>query len=131
MGSSLRTQQLKNIAAAVASSCSSAADACHLLPAYVCCAQVAASKVSSGSLVLVRPGEQVPLDGDIVWGTSSVSLQHISGESLPVRLGVGAEVPAGEREGSLDEGLGFKLMGPAAERPWRLVLKLRVRSRVC
>jgi cation transport ATPase len=45
--------------------------------------------------VLVRPGEAVPLDGSISWGTANVSLQHISGESAPLRLGPGAAVPAG------------------------------------
>ncbi len=40
---------------------------------------------------------QVPLDGVIVWGSASVSLQHISGESVPLPLERGAEVPAGSR----------------------------------
>ncbi len=44
---------------------------------------------------MVRPGEAVPLDGAIVWGAANVSLQHISGESAPLRLGPGAAVPAG------------------------------------
>jgi hypothetical protein len=38
---------------------------------------------------------QVPLDGRVVWGSANVSLQHISGESVPVRLSPGDEVPAG------------------------------------
>ncbi|KAF8062959.1 HMA1 [Scenedesmus sp. PABB004] len=49
----------------------------------------------AGQHVLVRPGEQVPLDGTISWGTANLSLQHISGEEQPVRLGPGQEVPAG------------------------------------
>lgn len=57
--------------------------------------QVAASDVSIGQHVLVRPGEQVPLDGIITWGTANLSLQHISGEAQPVKLGPGQEVPAG------------------------------------
>jgi hypothetical protein len=65
----------------------------------VCCPsvllQVAASDVSIGQHVLVRPGEQVPLDGIITWGTANLSLQHISGEAQPVKLGPGQEVPAG------------------------------------
>jgi hypothetical protein len=60
--------------------------------------QVAATSVSLGSHVLVRPGEQVPLDGAVVWGASNVSMQHISGESLPVKVEPGAEVPAGEKD---------------------------------
>uniref|UniRef100_A0A383V263 P-type ATPase A domain-containing protein n=1 Tax=Tetradesmus obliquus TaxID=3088 RepID=A0A383V263_TETOB len=57
--------------------------------------QVPAESVALGQHVLVRPGEQVPLDGTITWGTANLSLQHISGEAAPVRLGPGQEVPAG------------------------------------
>ncbi|KAI8469228.1 MAG: hypothetical protein J3K34DRAFT_459478 [Monoraphidium minutum] len=57
--------------------------------------EVAASSITLGQHVLVRPGEAVPLDGTITWGAANVSLQHISGESAPLRLGPGAAVPAG------------------------------------
>ncbi|KAF6263311.1 hypothetical protein COO60DRAFT_1635329 [Scenedesmus sp. NREL 46B-D3] len=57
--------------------------------------QVPAESVALGQHVLVRPGEQVPLDGTITWGTANLSLQHISGEARPVKLGPGQEVPAG------------------------------------
>eukprot|EP00798_Chlamydomonas_sp_ICE-L_P019394 gene19394-26044_t len=54
-----------------------------------------AEEVALGQYVLVKPAEQVPLDGQVVWGAAHVSMQHISGESCPVRLSVGASVPAG------------------------------------
>lgn len=38
---------------------------------------------------------QVPLDGVVAHGSANVSLQHISGESHPVRVAVGSTVPAG------------------------------------
>lgn len=60
-----------------------------------CVLQVPASSVSIGQHVLVRPGEQVPLDGVIVWGTANLSLQHITGEEQPVKLSPGKDVPAG------------------------------------
>ena len=48
----------------------------HAYVCRVCCAvQVAASAVTLGQHVLVRPGEQVPLDGIITWGTANLSLQ--------------------------------------------------------
>jgi hypothetical protein len=56
---------------------------------------VPAESVALGQHVLVRPGEQVPLDGTITWGTANLSLQHISGEAQPVKLSPGQEVPAG------------------------------------
>ena len=59
--------------------------------------------VALESLVLVRAGEVVPLDGIVIEGASSVSLVHLTGESLPVRKLVGDEVPSGARviDGSL------------------------------
>lgn len=37
------------------------------------------------------------MDGEIVYGESLVSMQHITGESLPLRRGPGAQVPAGSQ----------------------------------
>ncbi|KAL3159617.1 putative cadmium/zinc-transporting ATPase hma1, chloroplastic [Trebouxia sp. C0009 RCD-2024] len=54
-----------------------------------------AREVAVGSNMLIRPGEQVPLDGVVVHGTAQVSWSHISGEALPVQLQQGGEVPAG------------------------------------
>jgi cation transport ATPase len=59
--------------------------------------QVAAADVRIGSTMLVKPGEQVPLDGDIVYGEAQVSMQHITGEAMPTRQAVGASVPAGSQ----------------------------------
>lgn len=38
---------------------------------------------------------QVPLDGVVAWGVANVSLQHITGESAPVRFAPGDALPAG------------------------------------
>jgi Cu2+-exporting ATPase len=48
-----------------------------------------------GDRVRVRPGETVPADGIVVAGESSVSEALLSGESKPLRRGVGAEVVGG------------------------------------
>ena len=40
---------------------------------------------------------QVPLDGDILYGEALLSMQHITGENLPLRRGPGAQVPAGSQ----------------------------------
>ncbi len=55
----------------------------------------AVQDVSIGSLILVRAGEIVPLDGVVVEGVSSVTLAHLTGESLPVRRRPGDEVASG------------------------------------
>ena len=47
-----------------------------------------------GDVVVVRPGEAVPVDGDIVAGVSSLNESMLTGESLPVAKGVGDTVYA-------------------------------------
>lgn len=48
--------------------------------------------VQVGELIVVRPGEKIPVDGCIVEGQSSVDESMLTGESLPVAKGVGDEV---------------------------------------
>ena len=48
--------------------------------------------VKTGELVLVRPGEQIPVDGRIVEGHSSIDEAMLTGESLPVEKAAGDEV---------------------------------------
>src|SRR3954451_11324999 len=52
-------------------------------------------EVSVGARFLVRPGERIPLDGDVVAGASSVDEAPITGESVPVDKAPGSEVFAG------------------------------------
>ncbi len=51
--------------------------------------------VRAGDLLLVRPGENVPVDGTIVDGGSALDESMMTGESLPVEKGVGASVTGG------------------------------------
>jgi Cu+-exporting ATPase len=48
--------------------------------------------VKTGELVLVRPGEQVPVDGRIVEGHSTLDESMLTGESLPIEKVAGDEV---------------------------------------
>uniref|UniRef100_UPI0035B14B8D heavy metal translocating P-type ATPase n=1 Tax=Chitinimonas sp. TaxID=1934313 RepID=UPI0035B14B8D len=63
-----------------------------------------ASSVAPGSLVRVKPGERIALDGIVVEGQSTVNQAPITGESLPVEKTVGDTVFAGtiNQAGSLD-----------------------------
>ncbi len=56
---------------------------------------VAVEDVFRGSLLAVRPGERLPLDGVLVHGDSSVDESALTGESVPVEKGPGAELFAG------------------------------------
>lgn len=64
---------------------------------------VPVTALKEGDLILVRPGEQVPADGVVEEGASSVNEAFLTGESRPVPKGVGDEVLAGavNGEGSL------------------------------
>jgi Cu+-exporting ATPase len=52
-------------------------------------------QVTTGDVVLVRPGEKIALDGEIVEGASYVDESMISGEPVPVHKTAGAEVIGG------------------------------------
>jgi Zn2+/Cd2+-exporting ATPase len=57
--------------------------------------RVFANQVVLGDIMLVKPGTQVPLDGTIVYGRALVSVEHITGESLPSLKRQGDDIPAG------------------------------------
>lgn len=63
----------------------------------------AVNSIPVGATILVKAGQVIPLDGDVVEGTSSVNLVHLTGENFPVMKTVGDNVPAGGRnlEGAL------------------------------
>jgi Cu+-exporting ATPase len=48
--------------------------------------------VRVGDLLVVRPGEKVPTDGDVVEGVSAVDQSMLTGEPAPVEVGPGSEV---------------------------------------
>src|SRR5262245_48597358 len=51
--------------------------------------------VAVGDLIRIRPGERVPVDGDIVEGASAIDESMLTGESLPVEKSPGARVFGG------------------------------------
>ncbi len=51
--------------------------------------------VKPGDIVLIRPGDHIPADGEIIEGRSSVDESMLSGESRPLAKGVGDKVSAG------------------------------------
>lgn len=52
-------------------------------------------QIQMGDIIWVKPGERIPLDGLITKGESSINQAPVTGESIPVDKGVGAEVFAG------------------------------------
>lgn len=102
------------IAAGDASLTGDGGDTCALQPAGTCALQPGGSagagaavpaaaealvemdipveEVVVGDLVVVRPGEKIPVDGEVVEGRSAVDESMLTGESIPVEKGPGDEV---------------------------------------
>ena len=57
--------------------------------------QVDPEDVSIGSVIVVKPGEKIPIDGRIIEGTSGLNTSALTGESIPREVGVGDEVISG------------------------------------
>jgi len=58
-------------------------------------ADINPDQVPTGSIIVIRPGEKVPLDGVIIEGTSALNTIALTGESLPRDVNVGDEVISG------------------------------------
>jgi Cd2+/Zn2+-exporting ATPase len=61
--------------------------------------RMAVDSVPIGAVIIVRPGEKIPLDGEVVAGQSEVNQAPITGESLPIEKDEGDEVFAGTING--------------------------------
>ena len=61
-------------------------------------------RINVGDVVLIEPGERIPVDGLIINGRSAVDQSPITGESMPVEKGIGDKVFAGtlNQQGLLD-----------------------------
>lgn len=64
----------------------------------------AVEEVSIGNIIVVKPGDRIPLDGEVVKGESSINQAPITGESIPVDKASGDTVYAGtiNESGSLE-----------------------------
>ncbi len=57
--------------------------------------EVSPEEVSEGDIILVKPGEKIPLDGVVTKGCTSLDTKALTGESLPRDVKVGNEVISG------------------------------------
>lgn len=61
--------------------------------------KVTVSELKAGDLVLIRPGAQIPADGEVAKGTSDINESMLTGESKPIKKTPGAQVVAGTING--------------------------------
>ena len=57
--------------------------------------KVSPDKINIGDIIIVKPGEKVPLDGTIVDGNSMLDTSTLTGESVPREVSIGDEVLSG------------------------------------
>lgn len=57
--------------------------------------QVDPEDVETGSIIVVRPGEKVPIDGVVVEGSSTLNTGALTGESVPKEVGLGDDIISG------------------------------------
>ena len=57
--------------------------------------KVAPDSVQPGNIIVVQPGEKIPIDGEVVEGFSALNTSALTGESIPLDVAVGDEVVSG------------------------------------
>jgi Cu+-exporting ATPase len=84
--------------------------------------EIRAEDVQRGDVVVVRPGERVPVDGQVVSGSSSIDESLLTGESMPVSKKVGDQVTGGtiNKQGFFQ----FRAMRVGAETALAQVIRL-------
>ncbi|MGE8203106.1 heavy metal translocating P-type ATPase [Heyndrickxia sp. NPDC080065] len=80
------------------------------------------SVLDVGDFILVKPGERVPADGKIAQGMTTIDESTISGESIPVSKGSGAEVFAGTI--NLNGSVTVEVTKPASETVFQKIIQL-------
>ena len=86
---------------------------------------VAVDAVKVGDLILVRPGELIPCDVEVVDGSSSVDTSRLTGEPMPVPARPGSRFLSGSL--NLDGVLKARVLAPAGESQYARIVEL-VRS---
>ncbi|MCA0257465.1 MAG: cadmium-translocating P-type ATPase [Proteobacteria bacterium] len=84
--------------------------------------EVPAETLSVGALILVRPGDRISADGVIIEGESAINEAPVTGESVPVRKGVGDTTFAGTVNG--DAALKVRVTASAADNTIARIIKL-------
>ncbi len=79
-------------------------------------------EIAVGTMILVKAGEIIPLDGVVIEGRSFVNLVYLTGESAPLSKQVGDEVPAGA--GNLDGTLTIKVTRSSGDSTLSRIIKL-------
>src|SRR4029077_8766847 len=83
---------------------------------------VAVEEIVPGDIVMVKPGEIIPVDGEVIHGISSVDESMLTGESLPLEKVRGSSVMSGSsnKQGVLT----IKVLRPSSESKYEQIIRL-------
>lgn len=84
--------------------------------------ETAVRDIAVGTLILVKAGEIIPLDGIVIEGRSYVNLVYLTGESAPMAKQAGDEVPAGA--GNFDGTLTIRVTRSSRDSTLSRIIKL-------
>lgn len=84
--------------------------------------EIPISEAKTGQIISVRPGQNVPVDGQIVEGTTHLDESFLTGESLPVMKTVGDPVTAGAVNG--DGNLKIRIQATGSETMLSKIIKM-------
>src|SRR5213078_2095662 len=88
---------------------------------------VAVDAVVVGDTLLVRPGDLVPVDAEVIDGTSAVDQSALTGEPLPLRAVLGTQLLSGSV--NLDGALRVRALRPSAQSQYQQIVVLVERAR--
>lgn len=83
---------------------------------------ISLEEVQINDLLLVKPGEQVPVDGVVTKGTGNFDEASLTGESKPVEKSVGSELMSGSINGS--SAIEFRATKLAADSQYQKIIRL-------
>jgi len=89
--------------------------------------EVPVSELRVGELLLIRPGDLVPVDGEVTSGTSAVDQSALTGEPLPIRALPGTPLLSGSI--NLDGALEMRARRPAEASQYQQIVRLVERAR--
>ncbi|WP_172373417.1 heavy metal translocating P-type ATPase [Sporosarcina jiandibaonis] len=84
--------------------------------------KVATDSLVVGALLLVKPGERIPVDGKIISGMTSVDMSAINGESIPVTKGIDDDLFAGTV--NLSGAIQMEMTKPSSETLFQKIITL-------
>jgi len=84
--------------------------------------EVGAKELKTGDVIIIKPGMSLPVDGEVIFGTSSIDQKSLTGESIPKIVEIEDQVFAGTV--NIDGGIKVKVTREYADTSFQKIVKL-------